>query len=161
MAHTSLLQRLEVVHIFKTSSSGEKLDINRIVARMSVPEIGTTFIIMVTSIISGMTTKNRRVERECCLTKRKSIAAGLRHRSKQCQVQSLGALPAASADSGSGACRPPLLAVSGAVSGDGHLSLSRSCAKSCRSPMPADRVELFGAADTLARTWRCVGCKSR
>ena len=81
LAHNSLLQRLEVVQIFKTSLSREILDMDRIVARMLVQVTGTTSITMVTSTISGMTTADRRVKPESRLTKRESIAAGLRHRS--------------------------------------------------------------------------------
>jgi len=81
LARNSLLHRLEVVQIFKTSLSREILDMDRIVARMLVQVTGTTSITMVTSTISGMTTANRRVKPECRLTKRESIAAGLRHRS--------------------------------------------------------------------------------
>lgn len=64
------------------------------VARVSVQVTGAPYIPMVTSTVSGMTTANRRVEPECRLTERKSITAGLRHRSYQYLVQSLGALPA-------------------------------------------------------------------
>jgi hypothetical protein len=74
LAHNSLLQRLEAVQIFKTRLSREILDMDRIVARMSVKVTGTTSITMVTSTIFGMTTANRRVKPECRLTK-------LRHRS--------------------------------------------------------------------------------
>jgi hypothetical protein len=65
----------------KTILSREILDMDRIVARMSVQVTGTTSITMVTSTISEMTTANRRVKPECRLTNRESIAAGLRQRS--------------------------------------------------------------------------------